>query len=82
MRAGVFAATCFDSDGVLGDDEPVHRAAIREALQPRGIGVADQDYWEQYMGVAVRQQPRSRPIVVVSDPLCAVLKRGYARLYG
>ncbi len=43
-------ATFFDFNGVLVDDEAVHLAAFRDALQPHGIQVSDADYWERYIG--------------------------------
>jgi beta-phosphoglucomutase len=46
----VFAATIFDFNGVLVDDEPVHLAAFREVLAPYGIAISDEDYLRRYLG--------------------------------
>jgi beta-phosphoglucomutase-like phosphatase (HAD superfamily) len=46
----VFPATLFDYNGVLADDEHVHLEAFREALSPLGVGVAERDYFERYLG--------------------------------
>ena len=46
----MFAATLFDYNGVLIDDEAVHFAAIRDAVRPLGIEVSERDYWELYLG--------------------------------
>jgi len=46
----VFPATLFDYNGVLADDEAVHLAAFRDALQPLGVEVAEAAYWERYIG--------------------------------
>jgi len=45
-----FPATLFDYNGVLVDDEVVHLAAFRDVLEPLGIAVSEQDYWERYLG--------------------------------
>ena len=44
------AATIFDFNGVLVDDEEVHLAAFRDALMPLGVDFSDKDYWERYIG--------------------------------
>lgn len=46
----MFAATLFDYNGVLVDDEAVHLAAFRDVLAPRGIQVDEATYWERYIG--------------------------------
>lgn len=48
--SAVFAATLFDYNGVLVDDEAVHLAAFRATLAPRGIAVDERTYWERYIG--------------------------------
>lgn len=44
------AATLFDYNGVLVDDEDVHFAAFREALVPLGIGLEQETYVARYLG--------------------------------
>jgi beta-phosphoglucomutase len=46
----VFPATIFDFNGVLVDDEEVHRDAFRDVLGPLGITFTDQAYVERYLG--------------------------------
>lgn len=46
----MFAATIFDFNGVLVDDEPVHLAAFREVLAPYGVTVSDEEYLRRYFG--------------------------------
>lgn len=46
----MFAATLFDFNGVLVDDEAVHLAAFRATLAPRGIAVDERTYFERYIG--------------------------------
>jgi beta-phosphoglucomutase-like phosphatase (HAD superfamily) len=46
----VFAATLFDYNGVLVDDEAVHLAAFRDVLEPLGIALSEAEYWERYLG--------------------------------
>jgi beta-phosphoglucomutase len=46
----VFSATIFDFNGVLVDDEHVHLAAFRDVLEPRGIPVPEEAYWDRYIG--------------------------------
>ena len=45
-----FAATLFDYNGVLANDETVHLAAFQDALAPLGITLSEADYWEKYLG--------------------------------
>ena len=46
----MFPATFFDYNGVLVDDEAVHCAAMRAAVQPLGVTFSERDYWEKYLG--------------------------------
>jgi len=46
----VFAATLFDYNGVLVDDERVHWEAFRDVLSPLGIDLSEEQYWAQYLG--------------------------------
>lgn len=46
----MFAATLFDYNGVLVDDEAVHLAAFRDALSPLSVTVSERDYFEKYIG--------------------------------
>lgn len=48
--AVVFAATLFDYNGVLVDDERVHLAAFQDVLSPLGIEVSEREYWDEYLG--------------------------------
>jgi len=50
-----FKATIFDFNGVLVDDEAVHLAAFRDALEPLGIQVSERDYWDRYIGFDDRE---------------------------
>ncbi len=49
-RIDVFPATIFDFNGVLVDDELVHRDAFREVLTPLEVFFTDEDYVERYLG--------------------------------
>jgi HAD superfamily hydrolase (TIGR01509 family) len=46
----VFPATIFDFNGVLVDDELVHRDAFRDVLGPLGVSFTDEAYVERYLG--------------------------------
>jgi beta-phosphoglucomutase len=46
----VFPATIFDFNGVLVDDELVHRDAFRDVLTPLGVFFTDEQYVERYLG--------------------------------
>jgi len=46
----MFAATLFDYNGVLANDETVHLAAFQDALAPLGITLTEADYWAKYLG--------------------------------
>jgi HAD superfamily hydrolase (TIGR01509 family) len=48
--ARVFSATIFDFNGVLVDDELVHRDAFRDVLGPLGVAFSDEAYVERYLG--------------------------------
>jgi len=48
--ATVFSATIFDFNGVLVDDELVHRDAFRDVLGPVGVTFSDEAYVERYLG--------------------------------
>src|SRR6187549_2464319 len=45
-----FAATLFDYNGVLANDETVHLAAFQDALRPLGLSLTEADYWAKYLG--------------------------------
>ena len=46
----MFPATIFDFNGVLVDDELVHRDAFRDVLTPLGVAFTDEQYVERYLG--------------------------------
>jgi beta-phosphoglucomutase len=46
----VFAATLFDYNGVLVDDELVHLEAFRRVLAPLAIEISEADYFDRYLG--------------------------------
>lgn len=46
----MFAATLFDFNGVLVDDEQVHLDSMREVLAPYGITITDEAYRDRYLG--------------------------------
>jgi beta-phosphoglucomutase len=46
----VFPATIFDFNGVLVDDELVHRDSFRDVLAPLGVCFTDEQYVERYLG--------------------------------
>jgi len=46
----VFAATLFDYNGVLVDDEDLHFAAFAEVMQPFGVELSRDGYVARYMG--------------------------------
>ena len=46
----MFPATIFDFNGVLVDDELVHRDAFRDVLTPLGVLFTDEQYVERYLG--------------------------------
>jgi beta-phosphoglucomutase len=49
-RSGVFPATIFDFNGVLVDDELVHRDGFRDVLTPLGVSFTDAEYVQRYLG--------------------------------
>lgn len=55
MTASPQAATLFDYNGVLVDDELVHLAAFRDVVGPLGIELSDEDYFETYLGFDDRE---------------------------
>jgi HAD superfamily hydrolase (TIGR01509 family) len=46
----LFPAALFDFNGVLVDDEHVHRDAFRDVLTPLGVAFTDQQYVDRYLG--------------------------------
>jgi len=46
----LFPATLFDFNGVLVDDERVHLDAFRDAVEPLGLSITEQEYWDEYLG--------------------------------
>ncbi|HVO11096.1 MAG TPA: HAD family phosphatase [Vicinamibacteria bacterium] len=42
-------AVVFDFDGVIVDSEPVHFAALREALLEEGVAITREEYWGIYL---------------------------------
>ena len=49
-RSPMFPATIFDFNGVLVDDELVHRDAFRDVLGPVGVTFTNEAYVERYLG--------------------------------
>jgi beta-phosphoglucomutase len=45
-----FPATLFDFNGVLVDDELVHLKAFQKTLEPLGVALTEEVYWERYLG--------------------------------
>ena len=43
-------AVIFDFDGVIADSEPLHLRAYQTILQPEGIELSREDYYQQYLG--------------------------------
>jgi HAD superfamily hydrolase (TIGR01509 family) len=43
-------AIIFDFNGVIVDDEPLHLELFRRVLAEEGIALADEDYYEKYLG--------------------------------
>jgi beta-phosphoglucomutase len=46
----VIRAIVFDFDGVIANSEPLHFRAFRDVLAERGIALAEQDYYDRYLG--------------------------------
>ncbi len=44
-------AVLFDFNGVLVDDEPVHLELLKRVLGEEGVELADEEYWERYVGL-------------------------------
>ncbi len=44
-------AVIFDFDGVIIDSEILHFRAFNEALAPLGVGITEQDYFKDYLGL-------------------------------
>jgi beta-phosphoglucomutase len=47
-------AVIFDFDGVIIDSEKLHFRAFNEALAPFGVGITEQSYYEDYLGLTDR----------------------------
>ena len=50
MIAAVLRALVFDFNGVLVDDEPIHLRMFQRALEPEGIVLRDDAYYERFLG--------------------------------
>ena len=46
----MFGAVIFDFDGVIADDELLHLAGFRLALESHGISISEADYFKRYVG--------------------------------
>src|SRR5437870_12661167 len=44
------AAIVFDFDGVIADSEPLHLRSFQQILAEEGVGLAERDYYERYLG--------------------------------
>ncbi len=81
--ATVFPATIFDFNGVLVDDELVHRDAFRDVLGPLGVAFSDEAYVERYLGFddigAIRSmlQDAGKPFTDAEVEALASAKRPY-----
>jgi HAD superfamily hydrolase (TIGR01509 family) len=79
----VFPATIFDFNGVLVDDEDVHRDAFRDVMTPLGVTFSDETYVERYLGFddigAIRAMLRDagRPVVEAEVEELADAKRPF-----
>jgi beta-phosphoglucomutase len=80
----LFPATIFDFNGVLVDDELVHRDAFRDVLTPLGVFFSDDAYTERYLGFddigAVRAMLADAGRVV-SEPEIAEIARAKQPFY-
>ena len=47
-------AVVLDFDGVIADTEPLHFAACRDVLAPFGVTLTEEEYADQYIGLADR----------------------------
>jgi beta-phosphoglucomutase len=58
-------AIAFDFNGVIVDDERLHLEAFRLALEPRGVELTEEDYWNRYLAYddrgVVERLPRDYP---------------------
>jgi beta-phosphoglucomutase len=43
-------AIVFDFDGVIADSERLHLRAYQEILEPEGIAISNEDYYNRYLG--------------------------------
>jgi beta-phosphoglucomutase len=46
----MITAIVFDFDGVIADSEPLHLRAYQEVLEPLGIAITRDEYYEHYLG--------------------------------
>jgi beta-phosphoglucomutase-like phosphatase (HAD superfamily) len=46
----VIRAIVFDFDGVIANSEPLHFRAFRDVLAERSISLAEQEYYDRYLG--------------------------------
>ncbi len=46
----MFRAVIFDFDGVITDSEGLHLRAFNESLEPFGVKIETEDYYEKYLG--------------------------------
>src|SRR4029453_6625823 len=65
---GVLRALLFDFNGVLVDDEPIHLRMFQRALEPEGIVLPEEAYYERFLGLddrgcfaAVLEEAGERP---------------------
>ena len=49
-RDGTADVILLDYNGVVVDDEPIHYAALRDALAPEGIAVDEASYYASFLG--------------------------------
>ncbi len=40
----------FDFDGVIADSEVLHLRAYQQVLEPEGISISNDEYFERYLG--------------------------------
>jgi beta-phosphoglucomutase len=53
-----FRAAVFDFDGVIVDSEPLHYRALRDALQPEGVAISEEEYRHIYLAYDDREAIR------------------------
>ncbi len=51
----VIRAILFDFNGVLLDDEPLHKELLQELLAEHGVELTEDDYWSVYVGFDDRE---------------------------